>query len=83
LFAIENDTVSFMEDALVKEIRQFLADTGMSPLYFGKIAVGNSEMVPRLENGKTVTLRTAQKVRRFMSSYRRSMRGLARRVAAE
>ena len=40
-------------------------------------------MVPRLERGKTMTLRTAVKVRRFMASYSAPQRGLARRVVAE
>jgi hypothetical protein len=72
-----------MEDALLREIRQFLTETGMGAHYFGKLASNNSELVVRLERGKTITLRTAVNVKQFMARYRRSQRGLARRVAAE
>lgn len=60
-----------MENALLAEIRQFLAKTGMSPLYFGREACGNSEVVGRLERGKTVTLRTAETLRAFMAANRK------------
>lgn len=56
-----------MEKDLLKEIRAFLRSTRMGKSYFGKLAVGNSELVVRLEEGKTVTLRTAEKVRTFMA----------------
>jgi hypothetical protein len=74
-----------MEDTLLREIRTFLAEYRMSPSYFGKAAVGNSEMVGRLEAGNTVTLRTAEKARRFMASRRalhRSFRRAAQQGAA-
>ncbi len=56
-----------MAHDLLTDIRAFLADTGMSPSYFGKAACGNSELIGRLEDGKTVTLVTAEKVRSFIS----------------
>jgi hypothetical protein len=71
-----------MEDALLREIRTFLAESRMSPTYFGKAAVGNSEMVGRLEAGNTVTLRTAEKARKFIAS-RRALRRSFRRSMAE
>lgn len=71
-----------MEDALLREIRSFLAESRMSPTYFGKAAVGNSEMVGRLEAGKTVTLRTAEKARRFIAS-RRALHRSFRRAMTE
>jgi hypothetical protein len=43
----------------------------MGRSYFGKIACGNSELVERLESGKTVTLVTAEKVRAFISRRQR------------
>lgn len=55
---------------LLKEIRQFLLETGMGPSYFGKVAAGNSEVVARLDAGKGVTLVTACKVRAFMKARR-------------
>lgn len=60
-----------MEKVLLAEIRQFLKATDMGESYFGKLAVGNSELVSRLKAGKTVTLRTAERVREFMRTWRR------------
>lgn len=51
---------------LLGEIRRFLAVHPIAPTYFGKRAVGNSELVSRLEAGRSVTLDTAAKVRAFM-----------------
>lgn len=56
-----------MATELLSEIRVFLSRTGMGPSYFGKAACGNSELVERLENGKTVTLVTADKIRQFIA----------------
>jgi hypothetical protein len=56
-----------METDLLREIRAFLKKTGMGKSYFGKAAARNSELVARLEEGKTVTLRTAVKVRKFIA----------------
>lgn len=55
-----------MDNDLLKEIRSFLNETGMGQSYFGKVSCGNSELVQRLEKGKTVTLVTAERVRTFM-----------------
>lgn len=61
-----------MENQLLREINQFLKKTGMGPTYFGVRAAGNSELVPRLKAGRTVTLRTAERVRKFMAEQRRA-----------
>lgn len=55
-----------MATDLLSDIRVFLNKTGMGPSYFGKAACGNSELVRRLENGRTVTLPIAEKIRAFM-----------------
>lgn len=60
-----------MTHDLLTDIRAFLAETGMSPSYFGKRAAGNSELVKRLAKGKTVTLVTDEKVRGFMRDNRK------------
>lgn len=72
-----------MEDALLREIRQFLAETGMGPHYFGKLASNNSELVVRLERGKTITLRTATNVRRFISQQRLAAKRLSSSTEAD
>lgn len=53
---------------LLIEIDAFLARTGMAPSYFGKISVGNSELVDRLRAGGDVRTRTAERVRAFIES---------------
>jgi hypothetical protein len=55
---------------LVAEIDAFLAETGMSASYFGKIATGNSEVVSRLKHGRTITGVTEQRLRAFMKQRR-------------
>ena len=57
-----------METALLDEIREFIKSSGMGPSYFGTLACGNSNLLRNLESGKTVTLRTAERVRTFMNS---------------
>jgi hypothetical protein len=58
-----------MEQELLQEIRDFLKSSGMGPSYFGKRACGNSEVIARLESGKTVTLRTSVRIRTFISEH--------------
>jgi len=55
-----------MEQDLLREIHEFLARSKMSPSYFGKAACNNSELVGRLEDGKTITFATAAKARAFI-----------------
>jgi hypothetical protein len=55
---------------VLSEIEDFLSETGMSPSYFGKIAVGNSEVVKRLRIGRRVWPETAQAARNFIAEYR-------------
>ena len=64
------DIMRGMSDDFLTEIRAFLKQTGMGPSYFGKASCGNSELVERLEKGKTVTLVTAERVRGFMRDRR-------------
>lgn len=59
-----------MATDLLTDIQGFLSETGMGPSYFGKAACGNSEVVERLENGGTVTLVTAEKIREFIANRR-------------
>lgn len=63
-----------MENELLREIRAFLRETRMGPTYFGKVAAGNSELVSRLKAGKTITLRTAERARKFMAERRVEVR---------
>lgn len=53
---------------LLEEIDTFIAETGMGEKYFGKKAVGNSEVVPRLRNGGRVWPETERAIRDFINS---------------
>jgi hypothetical protein len=56
-----------MDDAtLLADIKAFLKKSGMTESYFGMRAARNSALVPRLEAGGTVTLKTAERVKNFM-----------------
>ena len=55
-------------DDLLKKIRAHLAHTGMSPSYFGYLAVCDGKLISRLENGGQVTLRTAARVLAFIEN---------------
>lgn len=63
---------------LLSEIEAFLSETGMGPSYFGKVAAGNSELVPRLRGERPGKGRiysdTEANVRAFMAEQRRKRR---------
>jgi hypothetical protein len=62
---------------LLKEIEAFLAEQPMGESYFGKVAVRNSELVPRLRTGGRVWPETEMAVRAFILSKRASRRETA------
>lgn len=55
---------------ILPEIESFLSETGMGESYFGKKAVGNSELVDRLRNGRRIWPDTEERVRDFIESQR-------------
>lgn len=57
-------------EKIVTLIGHFLDETGMGASYFGKKAVGNSELVKRLKCGGEILPRTERRVREFMRQYR-------------
>jgi hypothetical protein len=65
--------MSVMSD-LLSEIEAFRAATAkhsprgkpIGEKYFGKLAAGNVRLIERLRDGKTVTMRTAERVRAFI-----------------
>lgn len=56
---------------LLSEIEAFLAETGMGVSYFGKAATGNSELVPRLRDGRRCWPETQQKALDFIKARRK------------
>lgn len=60
-----------MRQNLISEIKEFLADSGLSAYRFGFLAVRNGRLVERLEAGKRIWPETEAEVRAFIRSERR------------
>jgi phosphopantothenoylcysteine decarboxylase / phosphopantothenate---cysteine ligase len=56
--------------ALLTEIEGFLAEFAVSPTKFGLAAVNDGHLIENLRNGASVTLKTADKVRAYMTRQR-------------
>lgn len=63
---------------LLREIEAFLAEADMKKTTFGLKALNDGTFVRRLKNGDNVTFKTAERVRAFMASNKRSSSGRAR-----
>lgn len=57
-------------ESLLEEIDGFLAESGMGQSYFGKKAVGNSEIVQRLRDNRRCWPDTEERIRVFISAER-------------
>lgn len=68
-----------MTHALLTEIREFLAETGMSAYRFGYRAVRNGRLVERLEAGRRIWPETEIEARAFMRAERH--RRVAERIS--
>lgn len=54
---------------LLEQIEQFLKKTEMAPSRFGLDAMGDGALVPQLKAGRSLSLKNAERVARFMSAY--------------
>jgi phosphopantothenoylcysteine decarboxylase/phosphopantothenate--cysteine ligase len=61
---------------LLAEIEEFLARTGATPTGFGIAAVNDGHLVANLRKGHSITLKTADRVRAYMSRHQDQQRGL-------
>lgn len=59
-----------MNGPLLAKIESFLADTGMGETYFGVKAVGNSELVGRLRQGRHIYTDTERAVLEYIADER-------------
>lgn len=57
------------DDMLLAEVDTFLANTKMAPTRFGIEVLGDGGLVKGLRSGRSLSLRNAEKVVRFMASY--------------
>ena len=58
-----------MNEMLLQEIRAFQAIKPMADSYFGQRACRSSNLIKRLESGKTITFRTAERIRAFIAEH--------------
>ncbi len=56
---------------LVCDVEAFLLATNMPPTRFGLDTVNDGKLVPKLREGKTITLETADRIREFINQYMR------------
>lgn len=66
---------------LLAEIEAFLADTGMKPTRFGKLALNDGDFIRRMRNGSGITVSTVDRVRAFIAAERAKLPGKRRRAA--
>lgn len=56
---------------LLDEIETFCDKVGLKPTQFGQLAVNDGNFIRAMQRGRTPSLGTIDKVRRFMKTYKR------------
>jgi hypothetical protein len=56
-------------EQLITDIEAFCERHGMAESRFGELAMGDKPFVKQVREGRSVQMRTAEKVRAFMASY--------------
>lgn len=51
------------------KIEQFIADNDLKPTAFGRMAVGDGNLIQGLKAHRSITLKTGRKILSFMSAY--------------
>jgi hypothetical protein len=54
---------------MLKRIEEFCAEHSLPPSTFGRLAVGDSNLVTGLKKARSITLRTGQRIMDFMQTY--------------
>lgn len=57
------------DEILLRQVDEFLKSTGMAPTRFGIQALSDGGLVKGLREGRSLSLRNANKVADFMASY--------------
>lgn len=58
---------------LLAKIDAFIARTGMAPTRFGRETMADGWLIEHLRNGRSLSLKNARKVIRFMEEYEKPM----------
>lgn len=65
--------MKLIDDAeLLCRVEQFLNRTGMAPTRFGREVMGEASLVSRLKDGRSLSLRNANKVISFIQEHENS-----------
>ena len=59
-----------LEQQFDSRVRVFLGRTGVSPTTFGMKALGDPNLMRQLDGGRSLSLRTADRVLAFVADYR-------------
>jgi hypothetical protein len=59
-----------IQQELLQEIEAFCAETGMAESYFGRLSVGAWTVVQRLREGRSIELKTVDRIRSFIASHK-------------
>lgn len=62
---------------MLAKIEAFCAENEIPPTTFGRLAVGDGNLIPGLRRDRSMTLRTGQRIIDFMTGYRPSKQGQA------
>lgn len=67
-----------LEEYFGTRISAFLDDTGLSPTRFGRMALGDPDLMRQIKRGRSLRLRTAECVLAFISGFGRESGGARR-----
>lgn len=56
-------------EPLLNDIAMFIADHGLSERKFGELALNDKNLVSDMRDGRSPSLKTVERLRRFMSAY--------------
>lgn len=66
---MDNGIISDAE--LLARVKQFIAQHSLKPSTFGRLTIGDGNLISDLQKGRSLTLKRAKKVCDFMSEYSR------------
>ena len=56
-----------LEGQFISRVSAFLGDSGVSPMAFGKMAVGDPSLMRQIDRGRSPSLRTADRILAFIA----------------
>ena len=55
---------------ILERIEKFCEANNLPPSTFGRLALGDANLIPNLRTGRSLTLKSAQRILDFITSYR-------------